>query len=257
MMSLLTTAILATTVMNATADDLPFYIPPSPWIPSYSYAFKGASSILREQGEKLLLMNGESLAYRTDHVIVLVNKGHEEVYKELRKLVQERWGIFEEFDNSEHPIPQPSDKIVRNDLDWPILGEGLSRLDTERGSISPREYQLTSRPYNQVTSINGHSQVVIRVTDAAGLLGSEATILQLTRSDWAREWARSSFHGLFPLPYKEDRASLGVVTSTEITLVEDLKSGHTGTEIHYFVSQGPPDAEFAKTLLRKMRDGID
>ncbi|MDE3040200.1 MAG: hypothetical protein KGJ82_06445 [Nitrospirota bacterium] len=176
-------------------------------------------------------------------------EGHGEVYKELRKLVQERWGILEEFDNSQNPIPQPSDNIVRSDLDWPILGEGLSRLDTNRSFICPQEYQLTSRAYNQVTSINGHSQVVIRVTDAAGLLGSEAAILELTRSDWAREWARSSFHGLFPLPYKEDRASLGVVTSTEVTLIEDLKSRHLGTEIHYFVSQGPPDAEFTKVLL--------
>ncbi|MBU6435443.1 MAG: hypothetical protein KJS98_19205, partial [Nitrospirae bacterium] len=108
-------------------------------------------------------------------------EGHGEVYKELRKLVQERWGILEEFDNSQNPIPQPSDNIVRSDLDWPILGEGLSRLDTNRSFICPQEYQLTSRAYNQVTSINGHSQVVIRVTDAAGLLGSEAAILELTR----------------------------------------------------------------------------
>lgn len=72
-MTLVTTFLLSATLTNIDADALPYYDPPSPWIPSYSYAFKGASSILPERGEKLLLMNAEIPVYRTYHVIALVS----------------------------------------------------------------------------------------------------------------------------------------------------------------------------------------
>ncbi|MEC4891261.1 MAG: hypothetical protein RI101_14515 [Nitrospira sp.] len=250
---LASTVLLAATVMNVNADSLPFYEPPSPWIPSYSYAFKGASSILREQGEKLLLMNGESPAYRATHVIALVTKDYKSIRDELSGLVRERWGILEEHENETGPIPEPSPQLVRADLSWPILGEELGRLTDNQVPMKTQEYQLTSQGYNDVSSINGRSQVVIRISDGRGLLGLDAAILQITRSDRSREWARSSFHGLIPLPYKEERVSIGVITSTEIALIEELKKQFTGITIRYFVTQSfhfhPEDARLLRLQM--------
>jgi hypothetical protein len=72
--TLASTLLFAVTVMNVEADALLYYDPPSPWWPSYSYAFTRGSSILREQGEKLLLMNAEPPVYGTTSVIALVNR---------------------------------------------------------------------------------------------------------------------------------------------------------------------------------------
>lgn len=231
------TVLFAATVMNANADSLPFYDPPSPWIPSYSYAFKGASSILREQGEKLLLRNGESPVYGATHVIAFVSRDFKNIRDELSGLVRERWGILEEYENDTGQIPEPPPQLVRADLSWPILGEELCRLRDNQVPIKTREYQLISRGYNDVPSINGRSQVVIRISDGRELFGAEVAILQITRSDRSREWARSSFHGLIPLPYKEERLSVGVVTSTEIALIEEIKSKFPGIMVRYFVTQ--------------------
>ena len=214
-----------------------------------------SSSILREQGEQLLLMNAESPAYRTTHVIALVSKDYRSVREELRGLVLTRWGILEEHDNATSQIQEPPPHIVRDDLYWPILGEGLMRLSEPNSFLKTQEYQLTSQPYNHVASINGHSKVVIRVSDGTGLLGSEVTILQVTRSDRSREWARSSFHGLFPLPYKEERTSMGVVTSTEIALIEGLKERFPGIAIRYFVTPSLlSDSERGSLLRTQMED---
>jgi hypothetical protein len=54
-MTFLPTVLLAMTIMNVDAESLPYYDPPPSWIPSYSYAFKGASSILREKKEILMI----------------------------------------------------------------------------------------------------------------------------------------------------------------------------------------------------------
>lgn len=257
-MTLASTILFAVTVMNAEADSLPYYDPPPPWWPSYSYAFKGASSILREQGEKLLLMSSEPPAYRTPSAIVLVDGKYGKVRDALRGLVKDQWGILEEQDNVSGPIAKPSPQIIRDDLYWPILGEGLAHLSENGPPQAAQEYQLTSQQYNKVASINGHSQVVIRVSDGAPLFGSDVTILQISRSDRSSEWARSSFHGIFPLPYKEDRASLGVVTSTEIALIEDMKRYMPGLVIRYFVTYSiGSDAEYGKFVRAKMQEAVD
>lgn len=254
---LASTVLLSATIMNVGADSLPYYDPPPPWWPSYSYAFKGASSILREQGETLLLMRAEPPPYRTTHVIALVSKDYGPVREQLRKQVQERWGILEEHDNETTQISDPLPQIIRDDLYWPMLGERLSLLGEDSMPQKIREYQLTSQPYNKVSSIDGHSQAVIRVSDGKPLFDSDVTILQVTRSDRSREWARSSFHGVVPLPYKEMRASLGVVTSTEISLIEDLKQYLSGLVIRYFVTYSlRSDPEYAKFVRIKMEEAV-
>jgi hypothetical protein len=259
-MTLASTLLFAVTVMNVEADALPYYDPPSPWWPSYSYAFTRGSSILREQGEKLLVMNGEPPVYGTQSVIALVNGKYGKVRDTLRDLVKERWGILTEEDNSLRLISKPSpDIIIRDALDWPMLGEGLGRL-RENGALLPiSEYQLTSQPYNKVRWINGRSQVVIRVSDGAPVFDTDVTILQVSRTDWAWEWARSSFHGIMPLPWKEYRAAMGIVTSTEIALIEDLKKFMPGLTIRYLVTDGFMfvDDRYGKIIRPKMQEAIE
>ena len=99
------------------------------------------------------------------------------------------------------------------------LADGLAYLWDDEHVHPIDEQQLISRPYNIVKSINGSSQTLIRVSDGRALYGHDLTIIQLMRADWAR----GSLHGIFPLPYKEERGAIGVVTSTEIGLLEKLK----------------------------------
>lgn len=133
----------------------------------------------------------------------------------------------------------PAVNIINENLRWPILGEGLAHLAGQRSLKTVREYQLTSQPYNQIESLNSFSQVVIRVSDGSVLFDQPVTILQVTRTDRSREWARThDFHGVIPLPYKEEWWSVGIVTSTEIALIEEVKQHIPGTSIRYFVAKG-------------------
>jgi hypothetical protein len=242
-LSLLSAMVLSTALMNVEADSLSYLDPPSPWWPSYSYAFSGGNSILREQGERLLLRETEPLGYRTYAVIALVNAEYERVRDMLRRLVTEKWGVIEEQYNAAGPIQMgpprmgpPAVNIVNENLRWPILGEGLAHLAGQRSLKAVREYQLTSQPYNQIKSLNSFSQVVMRVSDGSTLFDHPVTILQVTRTDRSREWARThDFHGIIPLPYKEEWWSVGIVTSTEITLIEEVKQHLPGASIRYFV----------------------
>ncbi|THJ24716.1 MAG: hypothetical protein CAF45_004030 [Nitrospira sp. CG24E] len=248
--ALLSAVVFSAALMNVEADSLPFLDPPSPWWPSYSYAFRGGNSILREQGEKLLLQDYKRPGYSAYAIIALIDFDYEGVRDTLRLLVRERWGIVEEQDNSTGPIRDDSTmykaegyhspiNIINDNLRWPILGQGLTRLAGPLASGTAREYQLTSQPYNKIESLNGFSQVVIRVSDGNPLFDYPVTILQLTRTDRSREWARThDFHGVIPLPYKEEWWSVGIVTSSEIDLIEELKRSIPGISVRYFVVSG-------------------
>lgn len=72
-LSLVSAIVLSAALMNVEADSLPYLDPPSPWWPSYSYAFREEDSILREQGEKLLLNNASPRPYGISVVIVLID----------------------------------------------------------------------------------------------------------------------------------------------------------------------------------------
>lgn len=266
--SLLSAVLLSTALMNVEVDSLPYVDPPSPWWPSYSYVFSRGNSILREQGEKLLLRDKDpDDAYGTYAVIVLVNAKYERVRDTLQELVTARWGILEEQENAVGPISMkpPTVDIVNENLHWPILGEGLVRLSGQASTRMAREYQLTSQPYNKIKWLHGFSQVVIRVSDGSALFDQPVTTLQVTRTDHSREWARTQdLHWIFPLPYKEDRRSVGIVTSTEITLVEDLKQHIPGVAIRYFVEPGgfvsgsrQEQQENVKAVREKMEEAVD
>ena len=46
---------------------------------------------------------------------------------------------------------------------------------------------------------------------------------------------RGGLHGIFPLPYKEERGAIGVVTSTEHGLLEKLKQAMPSLALRYFI----------------------
>ncbi|TKB75934.1 MAG: hypothetical protein E8D46_00875 [Nitrospira sp.] len=257
-LSLLSVIVLSTAVMNVEVDALPYLDPPSPWWPSYSYALRGGSSILREQGEKLLLNEVEPDPYGINAVIVLIDAEYDWVRNAVRGLVEARWGILDEQENITRPIKMKpaTAEIIHEALHWPILGEGLVRLSDQASMKTAREYQLTSQPYNKIESLRGFSQVVIRVSDGATLFDQPVTILQVTRTDRLWEWARE-FHGLIPLPYKEERWSVGIVTSTEITLIEDLKKQMPGLSIRYFLSDSSGDVRGSGGVREKMEEAIE
>jgi hypothetical protein len=259
-LSLVSAIVLSTAMMNVEVDSLPYLDPPSPWWPSYSYPFRGGDSILREQGEKLLLNNAEPRPYGTEAVIVLVNAEYERVRDAVRGLLEARWGILDEQEDATgHITMTPAAReLVYVELNWPILGKGLKRLSDQASTRTAREYQLTSQPYNKIESLDGFSQVLIRVSDGAALFDQPASILQLTRTDRSREWARSGeFHGIFPLPYKETRWNVGIVTSTEIGLIEDLKKQIPGLAIRYFVTALRDDLRENERVREKMEEAIE
>ncbi len=260
-LTLIPAAVFAATVFNIEAESLPYFDPPPAGRPSWSYAFTGAGSIPRELNEKLLLFKGESHSVTADSLIALVNQEYSLILQELRGLVAETLGIAEEYDTAKESIPEPKSErppyIGYEYPPWPPLGEGLAFIRKDSQSSPPPEYELTSQPYNKLESINGFSEVRIRVSDGRQLVGRAVTILQIRRRDYSREWARV-WHLAIPLPYKEDRA-FTVVTNTEVALIEKLKKRVPGLAVRYFVPASgyiEIDKEAAKSLLTSMLEAV-
>ena len=99
----------------------------------------------------------------------------------------------------------------------------------------PKEYQLTSKPYNRLEDIAGYSEVRIRVTDGKELLGKRATVLQVRRRDYSKERARLHHSIPIPLPYKES-LTFSIVTNTEVAMIEAVPRQLPGLVVRYFVS---------------------
>lgn len=204
---------------------------------SLSYLYHGSSSIPRELGEKLLTQEIKALG--ADTLIVVVNGEYAVVQEQVRRLIAQEVGIAEEQDNSSGLTQKQSEQqptyLEDEYLKWPPLGVGLSILsDVAHQFNRPREYQLTSRHYNQLEAIEGYSEVRIRVTDGKELLGKDVTILQIGRRDYSMERARLHHSIPIPLWYKEPRV-FTVVTDAEVMLIEKLKQRILGLVIRYFV----------------------
>ena len=229
MSTVLLSTILSAVILNVEADSLPYRTPSSTTDPMMS------SSISQVMKEQLIIEYQDpkgSMVARS--MVVLANAPYATVRSALWQLVQRHWGVLEDQANVNGAIPKPPERLVAGFDNWPLIGDGLAFLWDDEQVHPIAEQQLISRPYNIVKSISGSSQALIRVSDASALYGHELTIIQLMRTDRAREWARGGLHGIFPLPYKEERGAV-VVTSTEIGLLEQLKQAMPGLGLRYFI----------------------
>jgi hypothetical protein len=221
-------------LLSFDAAELSYFNPQGSDRTSLSYRYHGSGSIPLELGEKLL-----TEASGADTLIVVVNGEYSAVQEQVLRLIAQEVGIAEEQSNSSGLTGKQSEQqpSFENEYptQWPPLGVGLSIFsDVAHHFNRPREYQLTSRPYNQLKDIEGYSEVRIRVTDGKELLGKDVTILQIGRRDYSMERAR--FHHSMPIPlwYKE-RHVFTVVTDTEVMLIEKLKQRIHGLVIRYIV----------------------
>lgn len=243
--------------LNVDAESLSYYTPPADsLLPSWSYYRTGASSIIHEKGEKLLLADDDMSARHLNtatSLIVLINSSHHTIWDAIRRLVEQKFGIKEQYDNVAGTIPEPITSrppYVGTEAltvtPWPEIGPGLEYFGIDPSLPKPQEYELRSGFYNQIESIKGFSELRLRAIDGTGLFGKEGTILEIRRRDYCREWALGgrSVHIAIPLPYKENRA-FTVITDAEVTLIETLKSLIPGLTIRYFVS-GSGHIDFSK-----------
>jgi hypothetical protein len=251
-------------VLNVDSTELFYYNPPASDREDLQYRMRGAGSIPRHLGEKLLTSD-ERKQLGADSLVVVVNQEFPIVRRHLRELVAQIHGIAEENDNLGGTIPPP--KEHRPDYhgggpsdeeypSWPPLGDGLV-VFSDAGSpfSSTREYQFTSQPYNRLESVDGYSEVRVRITDATTLLGKKATVLQLRRRDYSKERARLG-HTPFPLPFIQDKSRFLLVTDTEVAMVEQLKQRIPGMVTRYFVPDSHRRPEFWPPMLASMREAV-
>lgn len=263
-MTLIVTSIVlvGATVLNVDSTELFYYNPPASDRQDLQYRMRGAGSIPRELGEKLLTSD-EGKQLGADSLVVVVNEGFSIVRRHLRELVAQTHGIAEENDNLGGTIPPPKEHnpdyrgggpSEEEAPFWPPLGDGLVAFSYPGRPVSPtREYQLTSKAYNRLESVEGYSEVRIRISDGTALLGKKATVLQLRRRDYSKERGRLG-HTPFPLPFIKDQKRFLLVTDTEVALVEQLKQRIPGTVARYFVPDFHRRPEFWPPMLASMKE---
>lgn len=229
-------AVMLVSLLNVGASGLDYFDPQGADRSAWNYAVHGSGSIPRELGEKVVSGGEEVFGYAANSVIALVNMEYVHVQTEIRRLVENTMGIAEEFSVTAKldSVHESADVMRALQSPWPPLGIGLSifSLDVE-GVGAPREYEIYTRPYNQIEGIGAYSRARIRLVDGSSFLGKSVTIIQVSRNDVSREWARSHIGGI-PLPWKEVR-EFTLVTNTEIGLIERLTSLKDTVRIKYFV----------------------
>lgn len=231
------------TVLNVAASSLLYFDPKDDERTAIAYRRHGSGSIPRKLHERIVTV--EDGHWAANSLIVMCNKDFSSVVDEVRKLVIEKIGVENEQDSSDRPIPKDPEPTTPQEHfekgwggSWPPLGEGFRAFDKIDTRGVPREYQVTTKTYNHLKSATGRSQLRIRLTDGAGLLGKDVAILQIQRRDFSREWARDAhvFGGVIVFPWKED-LKFFLITDTEVALVEQLGKRLPGTSLRYFVPE--------------------
>jgi hypothetical protein len=229
--------VVASLTVNVDAVSLPYFDPQGSERTSRNYAIHGAGSIPRELGERIVASDASQREI-AHTLIALVNKEFTIVQAELRRLIDMKMGIEMEHVNTTQAIPEAKERWPEHrgpELPpWPPLGEGLRVVGGTAIKLGRvREYQLETRRYNRLASVQGHSIVRMRVSDARSVLGERITVVQVRRRDYSREWFRVWHLGI-PLPFKEEYAST-LVTNTEVALIDQLYERIPGVMIRYFV----------------------
>jgi len=245
-------------VLSYDTTELPYFDPQGSERTALSYRSHGSGSIPLEIGEKLL--TEETHALGADSLVVLVNQEYDSARNQILSLVSDKYGIAVEHDTEAGPIPRPKEEQppyrgIEYPV-WPPLGDGLAVFNDLAKLVSlPKEYELTSRPYNRIESVEGYSQLRIRVTDGRGLLGKKVTLLQVRRRDYSKERARLHHALPIPLPYKEYSA-FTVVTDTEVALIESLRQRVPGLIIRYFLPTSRLTASWESSYKEDVLAGL-
>lgn len=239
--------------LSVDSESLKYYDPPTlSWWPSYS----PFSCIARNQQEKVLLWNSDTTQYvmRATSLLALVNVPYSQVKQAIRDIIEVSLDIGQEHESVMTDIPKPETEhppyIGAEVGNWPETGSGLTCLGKGLSFPKPLEYEITSRPYNNIDSIDGFSVLRLRVIEAKGLLDKEATIIELRRRDYCRDWALAghSIHIAIPLPWKESRA-FTIITEKEVALIERLSTKFDEISIRYFVPSPMSIGSMTNTVL--------
>jgi hypothetical protein len=249
-------SVFSMTLITLEATDLPYFDPPESERSSLTYLYHGSGSIPLLLGEKLVTEDTRALSAKS--LVAVVNAEYASVKDWIRAIVAERYGIAKEHDGEAGPIPRPDeDRPPYRGIEyppWPPLGERLAIFGELGETVQqPREYELISLPYNRLESLDGYSELRIRVSDGQDLLGKKATILQIRRRDYSKEWARLHHALPLPLPYKNYRA-FTVITDTEVKTIEQLKEKTSRLRIRYLAPNNRiSDRSYLQDVLAAMK----
>jgi hypothetical protein len=222
--------LLSGLIVDVDATSLPYYDPPKSERTDRDYAIHGAGTIPRQLGEKIVTADAEHRLTAWSAVI-LANKPYSIVMKELRRLIDEKMGIAQEYDETSTAVAQYSEEWPP----WPPLGPRLE-ISTGDGNQSEIGMQIIySRPYNLLPDVEGRSELQVVVSDGQPVLKAPVTLIQVRRKDYSIERARF-WHLAIPLPYKEQRITT-LLTNNEVLLLESLKVRMQGLVLRYFIPQ--------------------
>jgi hypothetical protein len=191
-------------------------------------------------GDSIPLENGENILLTQHHlaassVVIVIKIAYEQMLPQLRSFVGKRLGIASEGEVIPEGHTARSSTETKEFIwaPWPVFGEDFAKLRALGMTFEqPREYEITSKRYNQIEKLSGYSVIGIRIIDGKPLFGKECVLIVLRRSDHSKEWAYM-WHGIIPMPFKI-AADHDLVTDTEIGLIESFLTAIKGPKARYF-----------------------
>jgi hypothetical protein len=229
-------AVIGGPLLSYDAAELHYFDPQGSDRTSLSYLSHGSGSIPLELGEKLLTKETHVLG--ADSLIAVVNQEYDSARDQIRSAcIRKVWHCGARHSTRANSKTEGRAASLSRPLVSLLATVGSRpccfRRHRESNQV-PREYEVTSQPYNRIEELEGYSVLRIRIADGEGLFGKKVAVLQIRRHDYSKERAR--FHHVLPipLPYKEYRA-FTVVTNTEVDFVESLKQRASGVVVRYWV----------------------
>lgn len=165
-------------------------------------------------------------------VVALVNSPYEATRRQLHDVIHNAFGIDSEREitmtlNAETPVNPHMPKE-------PLFGDGFNEFRAIGVPITAaREYRIETKQYNTgVRWWKSASKSEWRLIDGRPLFGRAVSILVVSRTDHAREWAW--MHPGIPMPFTVT-GDTKLVTDTEVALIATVSEQVGRPQVHYFV----------------------